>query len=136
MIWDMICHHLPRYIMRYHHLSRYIMRYHTGSSQNTRQKQPQRKPTTLLRSSVSFCFFVSALFFSCLVFRLAFIVVLLLSISWAHHRTDRTTSKQQPCPLTTRSATRAHVFVSFFIFYFPSFRLFFLLVNWYQVLLM
>ena len=31
--------------------------------------------------------------------RQAFFAVLLLSISWTHHKTDRITSKQQPCAL-------------------------------------
>ena len=42
---------------------------------------------------------------SWIVSRLAFFVVLRLSISWTHHRTDRTTGQQQPCPLTARPAT-------------------------------
>ena len=91
-IWDsiVICH----------------MRYHTGSPQNAREKLLQGKPTTLLRPK--FCFGSLSLPSSCLVSRLAIFVVLLLSINWTQHSTDRTTSKHQPCPLTTRPATWVH----------------------------
>ena len=78
----------------YHHLSRYIMRYHTGLPQSTRQKQLERKPTTLLRPT--FCFGSLSLPSSYLISRLAIFVVLLLPLRWTHHRTDRTTSKHQP----------------------------------------
>ena len=81
------------------------------------------------------------LFFSALslpsswrVLRLAFFVVLLLSISCTHHRTDRTTGKQQPCPLGTRPAPWAHVCFcftfNFFLLLFP-FPVFF--PSWYLV---
>ena len=90
----------------YHHLSRYTMRYHTGSPKSPRQEQRQRKPTTLLRST--FCFGFLSLPSSCLVSRLAFFVVRLLPIRWTHHRTDRTTSKHQPCPLVIRPPTWVH----------------------------
>ena len=43
-----------------------------------------------------------------------FFVVLLRSISWIHRKTDRTTSKHKPCPLTTRPTTWAHdLFINF-----------------------
>ena len=50
---------------------------------------------------------------SWLVLRFAFFVVLLLSTSWIHHTTDRTTSRQQPRPLRTRRAPWDHVCFSF-----------------------
>ena len=58
---------------------------------------------------------------SWLVFRLANFVVCLLSISWTHHRTDRTTSKQPPCPLRTRvsafSLSACFCFILFFLYF-------------------
>ena len=56
------------------------------------------------RSGLLLFFSASSLPLSWLVLRLAFFVVLLLPVSWTHHRTDRTTSKQQPCPLRTPPA--------------------------------
>ena len=67
----------------------------------------------LIRSNICSCFFVSALFTACLpsgLFRCPYVA---MSISWTHHRTDRTTSKQQPCPIRTRPAPRSHVYASF-----------------------
>ena len=64
-------------------------------------------------------FFLLCLPSSWLVFRLAFFFVLLLSISWTHHRTDRTTSKQQPCPLRPWPAPWARVCFCFIFHFFP-----------------
>ena len=93
-----------------------------------------------LRCSTLF-FFGFSLPSSWLVLGLEFFVVFQLSISWTHHGTDRTTSKQQRCPPKTRPAPWAHVcFVSFFVFFllvfsFLSFRLFSFLVpgTWYSL---
>ena len=119
------------YGILYHHRSRYVMRYHTGSPQDTRQKRLLRKWITLLRPTL--CFEALSLLFSCVVFCLFSFVVLLLPIRRTHHRTDRTTSKHQPYPPTTRPATSVHYcfcFVSLFSF-FPC--LFFLLVIYFEV---
>ena len=125
--WD-----ITWYGIWYHHLTLYIMRYHTGSPQNARQKQLQRKPTTLLRPKV--CVGSFFLHSSCRFSRLAFFDVLLLPIRWTHHRTDRTVSKYEHCPLTTRPATWVYdCFCS--IYCLPSFRLFSLLaiyIAWYR----
>ena len=125
--WD-----ITWYGIWYHHLTLYIMRYHTGSPQNARQKQLQRKPTTLLRPKV--CVGSFFLHSSCRFSRLAFFDVLLLPIRWTHHRTDRTVSKYEHCPLTTRPATWVYdCFCS--IYCLPSFRLFSLLaiyIVWYR----
>ena len=113
--------------MEIYHLARYIMRYHTGSPKRTSQKQLKRKPTTVSRPT--FCFGSLSLPSPCFVSRLAFFVVLLLPMSWTHYRTDRTTSKHQPCPLMTRPATWAHdCFCCVFVFsFFPvSFPLLYL----------
>ena len=75
----------------------------TPVTPNHRARQLQRKRTTLLRPT--FCFGSLSLPSSCFVSRLAFFVVLLLPIRWTHRRTDRTTTKHQPCPLMTRPAT-------------------------------
>ena len=85
-----LTHHTTWYGIWYHRLSRYIMRYHTGSPQNTKQTQFLRKPTTLLWPT--FCSGSLSLPSSCLVFGLAFFVVLLLPIRWTHHRTDQNTN--------------------------------------------
>ena len=118
----------------YHEISRYIMQYHTGSPRNTTGKykfneNPPPRCGLLLFFRLCLCpnLGLSSVWH--------FFVVFLLSIRWTHHRTDRITSKQQPCPLKTRPAPWAHVcFVSFFDFFFLSFRLF-LLYTWYVVLL-
>ena len=74
---------------------------------------------------------------SWLVLGLAFFVVFLLSISWPHHRTDHTTTKQQPRPLKTRPTPWAHVVLFHFsiFFSFLSFRLFSFLIpgTWYSL---
>ena len=62
---------------------------------------------------------------SWLVSRLAFGVVILLSMSWRHHKTDGITSKHQTCPITTRPATWSHVMFLFHFFIF-------LLATWYS----
>ena len=83
-----------------------------------------RPPCCGLRFALAPC-----LCLSCFVSRLAFFVVLLLPMSWTHYRTDRTTSKHQPCPLMTRPATWAHdCFCCVFVFsFFPvSFPLLYL----------
>ena len=78
------------------------IRRQTGSTRNTRQLQIQRKLTASLRCSLVFS--ALPLHSSWLLLRRVFAVVLLLSITWTHHRADRTTSKQQPRPLRTRPA--------------------------------
>ena len=67
---------------------------------------PERMMLVLFHFSIFFLFlFLSLSAVSALILarRLAFFAVFLLSISWTHHRTDRT-SKQQPCLLRTRPA--------------------------------
>ena len=64
-----------------------------------------------------------------------FFVVFLLPIRWTHHVTDRTTSRHQPCPLTTRPATWVHDCVCFvFLFYFFPCLFFVLAIHmaWYR----
>ena len=53
------------------------------SRQKIRQKQIERDPTTLLRSTI--CFWLLAFTLLWLVPCLAFFVVILLSISWTYH---------------------------------------------------
>ena len=93
----------------------------TMSHRITSKHQANTNSTKTHHLVAAFSFFFSALSLpsSSLVLRLAFLVVLLLSIRWTHHRTDRTASKQQRCPLRTRPAAWActFVFVSFFIFF-------------------
>ena len=112
------------------------MRYHTGSPRNTRGKYKFNE-NALPRCGLLLFFSALSLPSSWLVLGLAFFVVFLLSISWTHHRADRTTSKQQPRPPKTRPAPWAHVcFVSFSIFFsFHFFPSLFVLDTWYLVFL-
>ena len=102
----------------YHDASRYVMRYHTGSPPNTRQTQFNEN----IPPRCCLLLFLSALSppSSWLVLRLEFFVVLLLSINWTHHRTDRT-RKQQPCPLRTHPAPWARDVCYTFIVHIVSF---------------
>ena len=73
--------------------------------------------------------------------RQAFFTVLLLSISWTHHKTDRITSKQQPwAPGLGLLPERMHVcFCFIFLFFSLLFFLslsFFLLDTWYIYLVL
>ena len=95
MIRDMISPSIPIYNAISHRIT-----------QKPKARTTSTKPTTLLRST--FCFGFLSLPSSCLVSRLAFFVVRLLPIRWTHHRTDRTTSKHQPCPLVIRPPTWVH----------------------------
>ena len=124
-----ISHDAGHDITMYRHVSSDIT--HTGSPRNTRQIQVQRKTTTSLRFTRAFFGFASALILA----RLAFSVVLLLSISWTHHRTDRTTSKQRPSPFRTRPGPWAHVCVWFIfhLFSFLSFPVFLIPGTWYSL---
>ena len=113
--------------------------YHAISHRITSQHQVNTNSTKTHHLVAVYSFFSAlSLPSSWLVLDLAFLVVFLLSISWTHHRTDRTTSKQQPCPFKTRPAPWAHVcFVSFFFFFFCFFSffpsLFFLIPgSWYS----
>ena len=78
------------------YLSPHNVRHDTGSPQNTRQTQLQRKPTTLLR--LTFCFGSLSLPSSCLVPRLAFFCRLSVahqmntSCDWPYHQQTSTLS--------------------------------------------
>ena len=120
-------------------MSRYIAIYlaisHTPNHLETPGTNPNSTKTHHLVAVYS-CFFRLCLGPHLGCVRPAFFVVLLLSISWTHHRTDRITSKQQPCPLRTRPAPWAHAWLflfnfSFFSFSFLSFPVFF--PSWYLV---
>ena len=95
-LYDMIRDMIPPSIAICHARSHRTITKHQAKTTST-------KPTTLLRPT--FCFGTLSLPFFSLVSRLGFLVVLLFIIRWTHHRTDRITSKHQPCPLTTRPAT-------------------------------
>ena len=110
------------YGRRYQDLLRYINGYHTESAQNTRQNNFNENLPSCCGLLLVFCSL--SIFPFCHVSRLAIFVVLPLSVSWTHHKTDRTSSKRQTYPLTTRPAACARVScVSLFIF---------LLVTWYS----
>ena len=87
----------------------------TPDHAKTPGKLTSRKTYHLVAAYVLRWLLVSALFLPCLPPGL--FVVLLLPLRWTHHRTDRTTSKHHPCPLTTRPATCVHgCFCSVFVF--------------------
>ena len=109
-----------------HDISRYIMRYDTGSPRNTTQIQIQRKPTTSLRSTPVFSALSPPL--SWLVLRLAFFVVILLSISWTHHLVMDRPYHQQTATLSPRNSV-SYLSACLFSIHFYIF----LLLSWYSL---
>ena len=91
-------------------ISPYIMRYHTGSPRNNGHVPIERNPTTSSQSTLTLVGLVPSLILACK----AVFVFLLLSISWTHHRADRTT-KPQRFPLRTRRSPWAHDVCTCFI---------------------
>ena len=109
-----ISHDMGYDITMYHDISFYI----TPDYPETTGKQIRN----LVAVSSLFWLSVSALFLVCLSFVLPFFVVLLLSISGTHHRTDRTTSKKNSNLVPSGPSLlpeRMHVFVLFIFLFFP-----------------
>ena len=101
------------------------MRYHTGHRPERAGKQNLNENTPPCCSLPTVCFGSLSLPSSWLVFRPAFFYVLLLSISWTHHKTGRTTSKQTASFSPQDSACSqggmfafVHVFVYVYVFVF------------------
>ena len=108
---------------------------HTPDHLETPSTNPNSTKTHHLVAVYS-CFFRLCLCPHLGCVRQAFFTVLLLSISWTHHKTDRITSKQQPwAPGLGLLPERMHVcFCFIFLFFSLLFFLslsFFLLDTWY-----
>ena len=105
----------------------YFAIYHAVPHRITPKKQANSPATSLLSTVVVWALCLCHLH-DLSFFRPAFFVVLLLSIVWTHHRTDRNTSKQNPATLSPEGQACSlsawmfffHLFAFFFLYVFPS----------------